>query len=106
MCVSSIPLPSASPSCHEQITDKLYYELEKRSYCVNKEHESELNRLSDTLIRDWTSELEQTECKGSILQPIKIIDSSRVTLEIRSHSLDRLNLHAQIDFRKQNKKVI
>lgn len=106
ICLFSIQPSMANPACGEQITGEAYYEIEKRSYTLNDEQEDELKSLSKRLSGDWRGELVQIECKGTVDHPIKLIDSSTVRLEIKSHSKKRLNLHADLDFREQNKKVI
>lgn len=106
LSICAIQQALASPSCSENITDESYYEIDNRHYLLTEEQENQLAQLLDELTGDWRGELVQTECRGTIEQPIKIIDSSSVRLEIRSHSINRINLHAHVDFRKQNKKVI
>ena len=102
----SIQPAIANQSCSERIAGEAYYEIDKHPYSLSKEQENQLEEVVDRLAGDWRGELKQIECKGSVKHPIKITDSSSVELEIKSHSEKRLKLHADLDFRDQNKKVL
>lgn len=86
--------------------EEAYYETDNSAYSLTKLQEGQLNDLIDRLNRVWRGELKQIECKGTIERPEKIIDSARVRLEIDSQTNNRLEMHAHIDFREQNKKII
>ena len=90
----------------EQITDDSYYEIDKKPYQLNQTQQDQLDDIIEALDGQWRGELNLIECKGTVKSPVKIIDSSTVKLKIKTHNRKRLKLHADLDFRQQDKKVL
>jgi hypothetical protein len=96
----------AYPHCGEQIVDDSYYDIDKIRYDLSKAQQEQLNDVIEKLEGQWRGELNIIECKGTIKSPLKIIDTSAAKLSIKAHSKRRLKLHADLDFRQQDKKVL
>lgn len=90
----------------EQITDDSYYEIDKKPYQLNQTQQDQLDDIIEALDGQWRGELNLIECKGTVKSPFKIIDSSVAKLKIKIHNRKRLTLHADLDFRQQDKKVL
>lgn len=95
----------AQQDCTSRIDDDDYYDLQDNRVLSTKD-ESQLTEFAARLIGDWRGELVQTECKGNIKTPNKIIDTSYANVTIRGHTINNLQMEAELDFRQQNKKTL